>query len=419
MAGLTRAELGQLIKDTCGPMIAEAVKEQWSKTPAAGMTQEMIARMTGESSTLSSGQANGTGTAPVKVREKGAAAWRIVLASAAAKMQNRGGDAVLDILRSWGDGDLADALLVAREMQQKTLLAGSPGDGGILIPPTFSTDIIELLRPASIVRRMNPTMVPMPTGTVRIPKITAGSTATYIGESVNIPTSTVTFGQVVLSYKKLTAMVPISNDLIRYATIGAPESIVRDDIVRSIATRENQAFLRDPGGVNTPTGLLNQAAAANRIATTGTWVATLANCLIDLGAAQRALMNNNIPMTRCGWLMSPNHYLQLSILTTATGQYVFRDELARGLLWGYPYAISTHVPGAAGAAELYFADFADVVVGDSMRLIVDSSMEASYFDGTQLQSSFSLDQTVVRAISEADLGLRRAESVAVITGGTV
>ena len=108
MASLTRAELGQLIKDTCGPMIAEAVKEQWSKTPASGMTAEMIARMTGDgSNSLQNGHANGH--APAKVREKGAAFGRICLATAAAKMQNRGGDAIPEILRSWGDGDLADA----------------------------------------------------------------------------------------------------------------------------------------------------------------------------------------------------------------------------------------------------------------------------------------------------------------------
>lgn len=416
MASLTRAELADLIKSVCGPIVAEAVKEQWSKSPASGMTAEMIARMTGDPG---NGHANGHAQPAAKTREKGAAFGRICVATAAAKMQGRPSDAMPDILRSWGDGDLADGLVAAREVQQKTLLAGSPGDGGFLIPPTYSTDIIELLRPASIVRRMNPTMIPMPTGTVRVPKITAGSTATYIGESVNIPPSTVTFGQVVLSYKKLAAIVPISNDLIRYATIGSPESIVRDDVVRSMATRENLAFLRDPGGPNTPMGLLSQAAPANLIASTGTWVANLANCLVDLGVARLALLNNNIPMTRPGWLMSPAHMVRLETLTTATGQYVFKEEMGRGLLWGMPYAVSTHVPGVAGTAELYLADFADIVIGDSMRLIVDSSMEASYFDGAQMQSAFNLDQTVIRAISESDLGVRRAESIAVITAGTV
>lgn len=354
-----------------------------------------------------------------KKRETGDAFGRVVLASVACKQRSRPVEHVVEVLNEWGDKDLAVKMREGFELRSKAMSAGDPLAGGLWVPPTISTDIIELLRPASVVRRMGPTMIPMPTGTVKVPKITAGSTATYIGENINIPASQLATGQVTLSFKKLAALVPISNDLVRYASIGTPETIVRNDVVRSLATRENLAFLRDDGTVNTPKGLLNQAVAAGRIATVGTWVANLANAIQDLANAIGSLMNNNIPMTRCGWILSPNAYLRLSILTTATGQYVFRDELARGTLWTYPYAVSTHVPSGAGAAELYFADFDDVVVGDSMNLIVDSSMEAAYFDGNALQSAYSLDQTLIRAISEADLGVRRAESLAIITGGTV
>jgi len=354
-----------------------------------------------------------------KQREKGAAFGRVVSADVSRRMRGKPVEYVIDVLADWGDKDLADQMKAGFELRAKAMAAGDPLAGGVWVPPSISADIIDLLRPASVVRAMGPTMIPMPTGTVKIPKITSGSTATYIGENINIPISQLATGQVTLTYKKLTAMVPISNDLVRYASIGSPEGIVRNDTVRSLSTRENLAYLRGDGLSDTPKGLLSQAAAANVFATTGTWVANLANCLADLAAAQARLMNNNIPMTRCGWIMSPNHYLRLAILTTGTGQYVFRDELARGTLWGFPYRYTTHCPGAAGAAELYFADFDDVLVGDSMNMIVDSSMEASYFDGTALQSAFSLDQTLVRCISEADLGVRRAESIAVVTGGTV
>jgi hypothetical protein len=58
-----------------------------------------------------------------------------------------------------------------------------------------------------------------------------------------------------------------------------------------------------------------------------------------------------------------------------------------------------------------FADFADVLIGDTMNIQLESSDTASYFDGTTLQSAFSRDLTVFRVISETDIVLRHATSV--------
>jgi hypothetical protein len=63
---------------------------------------------------------------------------------------------------------------------------------------------------------------------------------------------------------------------------------------------------------------------------------------------------------------------------------------------------------------VYFADFADVVIGEATTLLVDASTEAGYYDGSSQQSAFTLDQTVIRAIQEHDMAVRHAESVAVI-----
>jgi hypothetical protein len=95
--------------------------------------------------------------------------------------------------------------------------------------------------------------------------------------------------------------------------------------------------------------------------------------------------------------------------------------MLRGTLWGFPFAVSTAVPTTLGGeteSEVYFADFADVVVGESQNLIVDSSQEASYWDGAVTQSAYSRDETIVRAIIEEDLAMRRDVAGAVLTGCT-
>jgi HK97 family phage major capsid protein len=294
----------------------------------------------------------------------------------------------------------------------RALTAGEGAAGGFLVPITFSQDVIELLRPASIVRKLNPSVIDMPSGTTRMPKLIVGATANYIGESVNIPTSQPQFGQVTLSFKKLAALVPISNDLIRYSNPSA-DSVLRDDLVKTMAQRENAAFLRDPGSENTPTGIRYQVATANVLTMTGTDI--LADIATNLGRLVLALENANVPMLRPGWMFSPRVKYRLStILNAVSSTYFFRGEMMQGTLLGYPFASSTQVPDS----EVYFVDFSEVIIGESQQLIVDSSQEASYWDGTTQQSAYSRDESVVRAILEEDLDMRHAESGTVLTGVT-
>ena len=46
-----------------------------------------------------------------------------------------------------------------------------------------------------------------------------------------------------------------------------------------------------------------------------------------------------------------------------------------------------------------------------MNLTIDTSSEASYWDGTAYQSAYSKDLTLMRVISEHDLGCRHVESI--------
>ncbi len=67
-------------------------------------------------------------------------------------------------------------------------------------------------------------------------------------EAAAITVSKPTFGQVVASFKKLTALVPVSNDMQRFAD-PAIDAYVRDDLVQVLARREDLAFIRGDGTV--------------------------------------------------------------------------------------------------------------------------------------------------------------------------
>jgi len=395
-----------MLKEHAGPLVAEAVRENIEtalkplreKQETLGSVESLIARWSGHAAPV----------AEMKPPEKGLAFGQALRAIAYAKL-NGGG---MDLALTWEKKNAHPIVHAAMEEARTKAMAASDGTGGgFLVPVQFSQDIIEFLRPLSYMRALNPMLVPMPTGTIRIPKITAGSAATYIGENTNIGATQPVFGQIVLSWKKLAAIVPISNDLIRYSSPAA-DSIVRDDVVRAMAQRENQAFLRDDGTANTPKGLRNWIAAANVLVSAGT---SLANMTTDLGAMVLALLNGNVPMTRPAWIISPRSWNSLNTIQTTTGAFAYRPELMAGTLMGYPFQRTTQVPGTGATGELYLADMADVVIGDSMNLTVDSSQEAAYYDGAQVVAAYSQDQTVVRVISEHDFALRRDVAAAVMT----
>lgn len=389
---MTKEQLHGFIKDIVGPMF-----DEWKKELASNPQKDSIAQILREATSKQSfGEKN----------DKGLTVARMIRAIAAGK-----GDperAVRFARKNWGLDD-SDPVV-------KALSASDADSGGFLIRENYSTDVIDLLRGASVVRRMNPVFVPMDTGTITMPALATGSSATYIGENTNITNTEPTFGQVQMVWKKLAALVPVSNDLMRFNTINA-DSIVRDDLVSAISLRSDKAFIRDDGTVNAPRGLRYQAVSGNIFSANAT--VNLANVTSDLGKMLLKLMEADVRMLRPGWLMAPRTFVYLATVRDSNGNFAYRDEMNAGRLWGYPFGVTTQIPvnlgGGTDESELYLADFADVMIGEANTLVLDASTEAAYHNGSSVVAAFSLDQTVIRAIVHHDLGVRHRESIAILT----
>lgn len=336
--------------------------------------------------------------------EKGLMASRFMRAVAAGK-----GDLTRSArfaTKHWGDG--ATTIV-------KALEASDAESGGVLIPTQWSGEVIELLKERTTVRRLGPRVIPMPTGSMQMSKLTGGATAGYIGETQNLPVTEQTFGNINLTWKKLAALIPVSNDLLRFNTEGA-DMIVRDDAVSAMATREDQAFLRDDGTQFTPKGLRHWVPAANIMQANAT--VNLANVTSDLAAMILTLREANVRFLNVNWIMAPRTEFFLLSLRDANGNFAYRDEMLRGTLWGFPYGSTTEMPTNLGTggdeSEIMLVDFADVLLGESNTLEVMASDVAAYFDGSQVQAAFSLDQTVIRLIAHHDLQVRHEESLALM-----
>lgn len=416
--GMTRAQLAEFvsgqIRDYLGKEMAETIQKNITETVAPLQKQ-----VTDWGAKITDGGGNVSQFKP-KVLEPGMALARCVRATAAAKMQGAGPDAAVQILRSWGNTEMADLWYEGR---QKALAAGDATAGGFLVPIQFSQDFIEFLRSKTVMRKLGTPTIQLTTGTLKIGKATAGATAGYIGENANAPKSQLATGQVTLNFKKLACLTPVSNDLLRYSSPGA-DMIVRNDLVSGMAVQEDSAFIRGTGVDGSPKGLANWAPNANKIMANAT--VSLQNTATDLGKLMNQLHNNDIPMSKPVWIMAPSVRNYLMTLITTVGTFIYKDEMSQGTLWGYPFGVTTGVPNNLNAtgngnnneSEIYFVDLGQALIGEAENIMVDASQEAAYYDGSTVQAAFSLDQTVVRALAEHDFVMRYDKAVAMLQGVT-
>ena len=351
--------------------------------------------------------------------EKGLNFGKVIRAMATTRFAQQPLESSIDVLKSWGDTDAAKAVEEAQAFA-KAQQAGNPIAGGYLVPPAFSTEVIEFLRPMSIVRAAGPRNLPMNTLMMSMSRVTEGSVAYYIGETQNIKKTELEFGQLTIHLHKLAALIPISNDLLRFSNPGA-DAIVRDDVVQAMAQRENATFLRGRGSNQAPKGIRYWVADDNVLEADGS--TELQNVTFDLSNAILALLNNNIPMIRPCWMMAPRTLQFLATIQNGLGNYAYRDEILNGRLWGYPVKVSTEMPitlaksdtpGTIDTSEIYLIDMNDAILAEGMAMSVDTSGEASYKDGSENVSTFQRDETVIRVMTQHDFVMRRRESIAVL-----
>ncbi len=388
--------------DELKSLISEVMKEQDLEAKIAEAVKPLNERVTHWGDILTARKT----TRQPSEDEKAIGVARIVRALAAC-----GGDpgrAASFGKKAWSD-DLGDTVV-------KALTAGEFTAGGFIVPDELSQDMIPLLRAANVVRAMGTPTVPMPHGTLTLPKQTGDITAAYVGESSDITKTQPVGGHITLTAKKLAALVPISNDLLDYDVGDAADRWVRDNLVRHIAGVEDQKFIRGDGLSGTPKGLRFWAQAANVQATAGQ---TAAQIETDFRVLLQDLEGSNVNMSRPVWIMAPRSKNHLLVLRDANGNLIYPDlRSASPTIHTYPVFVTNNVPtnlgGGANETELYLVNVDDVIIGEAggMEISVDAS--ASYVQSGSLVSAFSRDETVVRAILKHDLAVTHAESIAVV-----
>ncbi len=336
------------------------------------------------------------------------------------------GRAVKCIHASHGDPEQA-AFTAERKFQDaemarefKALSATVPSDGGYLVPEVYANEIIELLYPATVIYALGARRLGMTNGNMNIPKTKSGSRATFVGENRQIPKTAPKFGNLKLSAKKLTALIPMSNDLLR-STNFDNDVIVGQDITKQMALGVDYGAILGKGGEFQPVGITENKNVltidatkldAEYASSTGVLTPMLPGYLVA------AVLKNNVLAGSLGFTFNTSVEQYFKNLRDNVGGFIFAEEMSKQhTLVGYPYRATNLLETAGGKTKMIFGDWNDLVIGEQGALEIETSREGSWTDEAgNLVSAFENDQTLVRAINNVDTGLRHDESFAVVTG---
>jgi HK97 family phage major capsid protein len=322
-----------------------------------------------------------------------------------------GGDKekALDIVqRSYPDNKLLNGCF-------KALTTGTPSEGGFAVPEVLSSDIIKFLYPKLAYSQLGSRRIDMPNGNLNLPRFDAKAACSYIGETAKAVDTKPTIGNVRGSAKKLAAMIPVSNDLIRNANPSF-DAFVRDDLINSIQLMRDYTAFYGAGTAYSPSGIKTQLTTAEKLGSSSTVFTA------DTPANMKGLlMAKNVPMISPGWAFNGFHWSWLYNLKTSTGAYIFRDEMNTGKLLGDKFVVCNQIysdnlaggtaPTSANYGDMFYGDWSEFIEFVQLDMELMSSKEGSYVnsDGATV-SAMQNDMTVLRALSLHDFGLRHKES---------
>lgn len=299
------------------------------------------------------------------------------------------------------------------EREFKALAVTNPTDGGYLIPEVYSDQIIELLYPKTVIVELGAQNVPLTSGNLNLPKMTAGARATWGGEQRRIKTTTTKFGNIKLSAKRLEAIVPQSRELLMMSTFSA-DAMFANDLTRRMQLGLDYGGLYGAGTEFEPTGIANNKDVEHID------VSKLSDLLDDKGYITADLpvyvsskaFAKNIDDIKAGWAMNSLLEGLFKNMKTSTGAYIYRDEMATGKLGGIPYKVSNQIPTSTdGKTDLFFGNWSDLLIGDQMGLETYTTLDGTWTDENGIQhNAFDENLAATRALMYDDIGVRHAES---------
>ena len=288
---------------------------------------------------------------------------------------------------------------------KRDLIQGVAGDGGNLVATNLlSGSFIEALRANMVVKQAGALFLSGLVGEVAIPAQNAVNSASWVAENAAVTEVNTTYRQVTMAPKTLGTFTDISRHLMHQST-PAIETIVRNDIIKTLSSEVDKKAIQGDGTSNTPTGILSTsgigAVAIGTNGGAGTWAKVV--------ETWKEVATDNANIGAMAWVTSPlqiSRFMAAVKVATSDSVMIMNDQ---NKLMGFNVFSTTNSPDnltkgtASGTASaLTFGNFNDLIVGEwgSLDISVDPYTNSSK-GGTRIIGLYDVDVAVRHAESFA------------------
>jgi HK97 family phage major capsid protein len=139
--------------------------------------------------------------------------------------------------------------------QRATQIAGTANLGGFTVA-TQTGSMIEYLRNRTALGQLGVTAIAGLTGNIAFPVQATGATGYWVSETGNITGSNATFGQKVMTPKRVGAQIPLSLQLLAQASLDI-EAWARQELMIVLALKKDLAGFVGSGAAGEPLGIAN------------------------------------------------------------------------------------------------------------------------------------------------------------------
>jgi HK97 family phage major capsid protein len=232
--------------------------------------------------------------------------------------------------------------------EKRNLVAGTTTAGGFTVA-TEVLPLIELLRNQAVVAQLGATVLSGLTSNVSFPRQTAAASAAWLAETATRSKTAATFGQLVLSPKRIAVSSGYSLQLLRQSSL-AVEQFVRNDQTAVLGIAMDLAAIQGTGADGQPLGIVS----ASGIGSITFGAAPTYAKYIEMIAA---MLTANSLAGSPAFLGSPAAWTKGKTTTRDSGSGIFIVG-ADNTVDGYRWAPSNHLP----SNRLIFGDFSQVLM---------------------------------------------------------
>ncbi|GMA52062.1 hypothetical protein GCM10025857_34190 [Alicyclobacillus contaminans] len=267
--------------------------------------------------------------------------------------------------------------LLLPRVRNEWSVTGTEGDGAILVPPQYRTDIL-MLQPETAIVRPRANVVPAgdpPDAELMVPALDqSGTNGVYGGVEVQWikegdakPDTTGKLREVSLTPYEVAATTVVTDKLLR--NYEAAQAFIGNLLTNAMMAAEDIAFLRGDG-TGKPTGVIN---APGTIAVHR----ATANQISYEDIAQMAAKLYAESQSTAVWVANQSILPQLVTIRDAVGNYIFiRGDATRGIpntLMGMPVVFTGRTATLGSKGDLILADFTKYIIKDGSGPFIAAS----------------------------------------------